>query len=51
MQRALAADQADEAMREAKRALDAVSAADMTLLSGQNHMGWMKEPPTPIMEK
>ena len=42
MQTALAADQADQAVQEAKRALDAVEAVDMTLLSGQDHMDWMK---------
>ena len=42
MQTSLAADQADQAVQEAKRALDAVEAVDMTLLSGQNHMDWMK---------
>jgi Cu(I)/Ag(I) efflux system membrane fusion protein len=42
VQTALAADQADQAVQEAKRALDAVEAVDMTLLSGQDHMDWMK---------
>jgi Cu(I)/Ag(I) efflux system membrane fusion protein len=42
LQTALAADQADQAVQEAKRALDAVEAVDMTLLSGQDHMDWMK---------
>jgi Cu(I)/Ag(I) efflux system membrane fusion protein len=40
--KALAADQADLAVQEAKRALDAVAAVDMRLVSGQNHVDWMK---------
>jgi Cu(I)/Ag(I) efflux system membrane fusion protein len=42
VQKALAADKADQAVQEAKRALDAVAAVDMTLVSGQDHMDWMK---------
>ena len=42
LQKALAADQADQAVQEAKKTLDAVSAVDMTLITGQNHMDWMK---------
>ncbi len=42
LQKALAADQADQAVQEAKKALDAVAAVDMALLSGQDHMDWMK---------
>lgn len=42
MHKALAADQADLAVQEAKRALDAIAAVDMTLVSGQNHVDWMK---------
>jgi Cu(I)/Ag(I) efflux system membrane fusion protein len=42
VQKALAADQADQAVQGAKRALDAVAAVDMTLVSGQDHMDWMK---------
>ena len=42
MQTSLAADKADQAVKGAKRALDAVAAVDMTLLSGQDHMDWMK---------
>jgi Cu(I)/Ag(I) efflux system membrane fusion protein len=42
VQKALAADQADQAVQEAKKTLDAVSAVDMTLITGQNHMDWMK---------
>jgi Cu(I)/Ag(I) efflux system membrane fusion protein len=42
VQKALAADQADQAVQEAKKALDAVGAVDMTLVSGQDHMDWMK---------
>jgi Cu(I)/Ag(I) efflux system membrane fusion protein len=42
MHKALAADQADLAVQEAKRALDGVAAVDMTLVSGQNHVDWMK---------
>ncbi len=42
MQTSLAADKADQAVKEAKKALDAVAAVDMTLLSGQDHMDWMK---------
>ena len=41
--KALAADQADQAVQEARRALDALAAVDMTLVSGQNHVGWMKD--------
>jgi Cu(I)/Ag(I) efflux system membrane fusion protein len=43
VQKALAADQAKQAVQEAKRALDAVAAVDMTLASGQAHMDWMKQ--------
>jgi Cu(I)/Ag(I) efflux system membrane fusion protein len=39
---ALAADQADEAMQEAERAFNALAAVDMTLVSGQDHVDWMK---------
>jgi Cu(I)/Ag(I) efflux system membrane fusion protein len=42
VQKALAADGADQAVQEAKKALDAVGAVDMTLVSGQDHMDWMK---------
>jgi Cu(I)/Ag(I) efflux system membrane fusion protein len=42
VQKALSADQADQAVQEAKKTLDAVSAVDMTLVTGQNHMDWMK---------
>jgi Cu(I)/Ag(I) efflux system membrane fusion protein len=40
---ALAADEADQAVQEAKRAFDALAAVDMTLVSGQNHADWMKD--------
>jgi Cu(I)/Ag(I) efflux system membrane fusion protein len=43
VQKALAADQADLAVQEAKKALDALGAVDMTLVSGQDHMDWMKQ--------
>lgn len=43
VQKALAADKADQAMQEAKKALDAVGAVDMTLVSGQKHIDWMKQ--------
>jgi Cu(I)/Ag(I) efflux system membrane fusion protein len=43
LQKALAADQADQAVQEAKKAHDAVAAVDMTLVSGQEHMDWMKQ--------
>lgn len=43
VQKALAADQAEQAGQEAKKALDAVEAVDMTLVSGQDHMDWMKQ--------
>ena len=43
VQKALAADQVKQAVQEAKRALDAVAAVDMTLASGQAHMDWMKQ--------
>jgi Cu(I)/Ag(I) efflux system membrane fusion protein len=43
VQTALAADQAEQAVQEAKRALEAVAALDMTLVSGQEHMDWMKQ--------
>ncbi|UCD87994.1 MAG: efflux RND transporter periplasmic adaptor subunit [Desulfobacterales bacterium] len=42
MHKALAADQADQAVQEAKSTLDAVAAVDMALVSGQKHMDWMK---------
>lgn len=42
VQKALAADQADQAVQEAKKTLDAVLAVDMTLVTGQDHMDWMK---------
>jgi Cu(I)/Ag(I) efflux system membrane fusion protein len=42
LHKALAADQADQAVQEAKKALDAVAVVDITLLSGQDHMNWMK---------
>jgi Cu(I)/Ag(I) efflux system membrane fusion protein len=42
MQKALAADETDQAVQKAKRALDGVAAVDMTLQSGQDHMDWMK---------
>jgi Cu(I)/Ag(I) efflux system membrane fusion protein len=40
--KALAADEDDQAVQEAKRAFDALAAVDMTLVSGQNHVDWMK---------
>jgi Cu(I)/Ag(I) efflux system membrane fusion protein len=42
MHKALAADQADQAIQEAKSTLDAVAAVDMALVSGQKHTDWMK---------
>ncbi len=42
MHKALAADQADRTIQEAKSTLDAVAAVDMALVSGQKHTDWMK---------
>jgi Cu(I)/Ag(I) efflux system membrane fusion protein len=42
VQKALAADRADLAVQGANRALEALGAVDMTLVSGQDHMDWMK---------
>jgi len=43
MQKALATDQAAQAVQEAKKALDAVGGVDMTLVSGENHIDWMTQ--------
>jgi Cu(I)/Ag(I) efflux system membrane fusion protein len=42
LQKALAADKADLGVQEAQRTFDALGAVDMTLVSGQDHMDWMK---------
>ena len=42
MQGALANDDASQATVAAKQALAALSAVDMTLVTGENHMAWMK---------
>ncbi len=42
MQAALADDDVSQATAAAKQALSALSAVDMTLVTGENHMAWMK---------